>query len=74
MPTLTCRALSNRPPPLYSIRQYEFSNTDVTGLKASFMAPSKTKEPLLRELSALAHQPDQVKSLGGWQWIRDSLA
>jgi transposase len=27
-----------------------------------------------RELSALAHQPDRVKSLAGWQWIRDSLA
>jgi hypothetical protein len=27
-----------------------------------------------RELSALASQPDRVKSLAGWQWIHDSLA
>ena len=27
-----------------------------------------------QELSALANQPDRVKSLAGWQWIHDSLA
>jgi hypothetical protein len=27
-----------------------------------------------RELSALANQPDRVKSLAGWQWIHHSLA
>jgi len=34
----------------------------------------KKKDAVERELSALANQPDQVKSLAGWQWIHDSLA
>jgi hypothetical protein len=33
----------------------------------------KKRAAVEREISALANQPDRVKSLAGWQWIHDSL-
>ena len=34
----------------------------------------KKRAAVEKELSALANQPDRVKSLAGWSWIHDSLA